>query len=73
MAQALKLTEEEKAICKEYSTRGPDGYVRRNECPLVVIRYSNVACKATCHLDEYGEWVPDGWEDENEQDISIQR
>ena len=62
----MKLTDEEKAICKEYSTRGLDGYVRCGECPLVVRRpYSDVACKATCHLDANGEWVPDGWEEES--------
>ena len=56
----MKLTEDEKAICKEYSKKKPDGYVRCNECPLVVASiWCSVACKATCHQNEDGEWVPD--------------
>ena len=32
----MKLTENEKAICKKYSARDEEGLVHCNECPLSV-------------------------------------
>ncbi len=34
----MKLTENEKKICKIYSARDNDGYVHCNECPLNLSR-----------------------------------
>lgn len=64
----MKLTKEEKAICRQYSARQADGFVRCRECPLAV-DIQGMVCKATCHQTEDGEWVPDGWEEEYEQDL----
>ena len=32
----MKLTENEKAICKKYSARDEEGLVHCNECPLFI-------------------------------------
>lgn len=40
----MRLTAEEKAICKEYGKRGEDGRVRCRECPLVIDR-RDMVCK----------------------------
>jgi hypothetical protein len=44
----VKLTEEEKKICKEYSKRGEDGLVNCRNCPLEINRYS---CKCYATID----------------------
>ena len=59
----MKLTDEEKAICEQYSTRDERGLVHCHECPLVVQSVlASFLCKACAHYDEHDEvWVPDGW------------
>lgn len=50
----MRLTEEEKAICKKYSRR-IDGKVQCNRCPLAVdIRYC--VCKRNATAEEYREY-----------------
>ena len=47
----MKLTKEEKLICKEYSKRDENNKVHCYECPLVIsVRYS--LCKANALDDE---------------------
>ena len=48
----MKLTEEEKAICKKYSARDEHGYVHCHDCPLVIDR-CDALCKATCTKKEW--------------------
>ena len=48
----MRLTKEEKEICKEYSKRDEKGFVHCNECPLAVDeRYA--LCKKTITKQEW--------------------
>lgn len=51
------MTEEEKAICKQYSARDEEGKVHCMECPLVIDKLS-YTCKATEEL-HYAEYIFD--------------
>ena len=48
----MKLTKEEKEICKQYSKRDENGMVHCNECPLVINRTWTL-CKANCRAEEW--------------------
>ena len=52
-------TEEQKEICKKYSTMDDKGLVHCKDCPLVInIKYA--LCQANCHYDEdEEEWMSD--------------
>ena len=50
----MRLTKEEKAICKQYSKRDENFKVHCNECPLVINRTWTV-CKANCRAEEWRE------------------
>lgn len=51
----MKLTAEEKGICKKYSRRDKGGFVHCRECPLAVdIRYS--LCKENLTKKEWKEY-----------------
>lgn len=54
----MKLTSEEKKICKEYSKRDADGLVHCFECPLAIPDLRNV-CKATCTKKEWEDILSD--------------
>jgi len=57
----MRLTEEEKAICKKYSARDADGKVHCHECPLRIHPewgYQSYGwCKSTCIAIEWHEWL----------------
>ena len=50
----MRLTAEEKKICKEYSKRGADGLYRCNECPLVINKRFCI-CKKNISKKDYKE------------------
>ena len=50
----MKLTEEEKEICKRYSERDEKGKVHCSECPLVLHRRDCI-CKANISKKEWEE------------------
>lgn len=51
----MKLTDEEKKICKKYGKRDKDYKVHCYECPLAIdTRYC--ICKANVTEEEYREW-----------------
>lgn len=50
----MKLTEEEKEICKTHRRRHEDGKTRCKECPLVIDAKWCI-CKANCTEEEYCE------------------
>ena len=50
----MRLTKEEKEICKQFGQRDEKGYVHCRDCPLAIdLRYA--LCKANCHADEWHE------------------
>lgn len=51
----MKLTDEEKEVCNEYSFRGLDGKVHCSECPLA-IDIRGCACKANVSKEEWEEY-----------------
>lgn len=55
----MKLTEDEKEICREYGARDDDGTVHCFECPLVIDRRQCV-CKANCFPSEWAERKDNG-------------
>jgi hypothetical protein len=48
----MRLTKEEKEICKEYSARDKDGFVHCRECPLAIDKRSAL-CKRTITKQEW--------------------
>ena len=50
----MRLTKEEKEICKSYSARDKDGFVHCNECPLAIDKRSAL-CKRTITKQEWDE------------------
>ena len=46
LERKVEMTEEEKQVCKKYSTRDDNGFVHCKECPLVV-DVDRFICKAT--------------------------
>lgn len=52
----MKLTPEEKEICKEYGKRGADGKVRCSKCPLALDRRLCI-CKKNVTKAEYKEYT----------------
>lgn len=52
----MKLTKEEKAICKKFRKRDENNTVHCYECPLVISR-RDCLCKANAKEDEVAEWV----------------
>ena len=54
----MRLTEEEKKICKQYSKPDAEGKYHCGECPLHIELYGAwpVGCKATMRKEEWEEW-----------------
>lgn len=53
----MRLTEEEKKICLEYSARDSEGLVHCRECPLAADRrYAMWVCKNTMTAQEWHEY-----------------
>lgn len=52
----MRLTKEEKAICKTYGAYDSTGHVSCNKCPLVIDRYYHL-CKANATKDEWKEYT----------------
>lgn len=50
----MRLTNEEKEICKQYSKRDENNTVHCYECPLV-INTTWTLCKANCRAEEWRE------------------
>lgn len=50
----MKLTEDEKEICRQYGARDDDGTVHCFECPLVIDKREFI-CKANCTAEEWTE------------------
>lgn len=50
----MRLTNEEKEICKQYSKRDENNTVHCYECPLVINRAWTL-CKANCRAEEWEE------------------
>lgn len=64
-------TQEEKDICKQYSSHDKNGRVHCDECPLnlAVELEGELGCKATHTFDEeINEWVPDEYDIHNESE-----
>ena len=60
----MLTTERQKRICARYSARDENGFVRCNDCPLVVNAYQHM-CRAIAHYDRHSrEWVYDTERDE---------
>lgn len=54
----MKLTDEEKEICKKYGRRDEEGFVHCHECPLAFdIRY--YLCKSNLTKNEWKEYRGD--------------
>lgn len=54
----MKLTEEEKKICREYSARDSEGFVHCRECPLATDRRYAMweMCRKTMTKEEWQEY-----------------
>lgn len=52
----MRLTKEEKEICKQYSKRDENFKVHCNECPLVINRTWTL-CKANCRAEEWRDYL----------------
>ena len=50
----MRLTKEEKEICKQYSKRDENNTVHCYECPLVINKAWTL-CKANCRAEEWRE------------------
>ena len=48
----MRLTTEEKKICKSYSARDKDGFVHCHDCPLAIDKKSAL-CKRTITKQEW--------------------
>lgn len=57
----MKLTKEEKKICKEYSARDEAGYVHCSECPLRIPE-EYILCKSNATAEEWREHLEWGEE-----------
>lgn len=53
---SMRLTKEEKEICKQYSKRDENNTVHCYECPLVINRTWTL-CKANCRVEEWREYL----------------
>lgn len=58
----MRLTKEEKEICKKYSARDENNTVHCYECPLVINRAWTL-CKANCRAEE--------WEERKEDELLV--
>ncbi len=52
----MRLTKEEKEICKKFSVRDKDGYVHCIDCPLAMDLYQ-FDCKKTVTAKEWKEYI----------------
>lgn len=54
----MKLTDEEKEICKKYSSRNERGFVHCHECPLAVDTFYSL-CKSNLTKRKWKEYRGD--------------
>ena len=54
----IKLSEEEKEICRKYSARDEEGFVHCKECPLLIPDIPTM-CKAVATEEEWEKWKHD--------------
>ena len=58
----MRLTPEEKEICKQFRKRDENNTVHCFECPLV-ISVRDCTCKANIPKKEYDEWGKRQWDE----------
>lgn len=53
----MRMTKQEKEICKQYSKRGEDGLVKCSECPLVLNKRYCICKKNISKKDWEENWI----------------